>query len=111
MKTHRLLGVLLFAALLPAQPGRVMVGRLSTGATAAFRRSAAGEWGIEVTGGESPRIFATQPVRIEVFTSEQNVRQLASGYKSVESAGASVVARAEIAAGGGVTFRIEDHWS
>ena len=111
MKTHRLLAVLLLAGLLPAQQSRLVLGRLSTGSTAAFTRSGADEWGLEVAGGESPRIAEAQPVRLEVFTSEQNVRQLASGYKTVESAGGSMVARAEISAGSGVTFRVEDRWT
>ena len=109
-----LAGIVLLAALvavLPAQQNRLVLGRLSTGSTAAFVRSGSSAWGIEVTGGDSPRVSDAQPARFEVFGTEQDIRQVAAGYRVVDTTGGVVVARAEVAAGAGVTFQVEDRWS
>jgi hypothetical protein len=89
----------------------VDLGRLSTGSTASFVRTAEGEWGIEISGGTSPRLIQHKPARIEVFTDEENIHQLAAGYKTIEKTAAGVAAQAEIPYAEGVIFHIRDRWS
>jgi hypothetical protein len=84
---------------------------LQTGATVSFARSTAGEWGIEIAGAAAPRILQLKPARLEVFRAEDNIRQLAAGYKTVQKSAAGIDARAEIAYGEDVVFRVHDRWS
>ena len=90
---------------------RVDLGRLQTGATVSFVRGAAGEWGLEIAGGTTPRILQPKPAKLEVFRSEEDIRQLAAGYKTVQKAAAGIDARAEITYGENVVFRVNDRWS
>ena len=95
-----------------AQPAdRVELGRLPTGATVSFVRAAGGEWGIEIAGGTAPLIQQPKPAKLEVFRTEEDIRQLAAGYKTVEKSAYGIDARAEIAYGDKVVFRVQDRWS
>ena len=87
------------------------MGRLQTGATVSFVRAAGGEWGIEIAGGAAPRILQPKPARLEVFRTEEDIRQLAAGYKTVQKSDSGIDARAEIAYGENVVFRVQDRWS
>ena len=69
------------------------------------------EWGIEIAGGAAPRILQPKPARLEVFRTEEDIRQLAAGYKTVQKSAAGIDARAEIAYGDNVVFRVQDRWS
>ena len=80
-------------------------------ATVSFVGSTNGEWGIEIAGGAAPRIQQPKPARLEIFNSEQDIRPLAAGYKTVEKSAAGMDARAEIAYGGNVVFHVQDRWS
>jgi hypothetical protein len=103
---------LLFASALFAQQGpRLDLGRLQTGGTVSFVRAASGEWGIEIAGAAAPRILQPQPAKLEIFRTEDEIRQLAAGYKTVQKSGATVDARAEIPYGETVVFRVRDHWT
>ena len=35
-----------------------------------------GEWGIEIAGAAAPRIAQTKPARLEIFRTEDDIRQL-----------------------------------
>ena len=95
-----------------AQPSdRVDLGRLSTGATVSFVRGGSGEWGIEVRGTNVPRIQQPKPVRIEVFSAEDDIRPLVAGYQTVEKTAEGLDARSTIADRDGVSFRVQDRWS
>ncbi len=106
-----LLFVLCFSASLSAQPRRVELGKAQTGATVSFTRSTSGKWGLEITGGPAPSIRQSKPARIEVSPTEQETRELASGYKTLQKSAAGVDAVAEIPYGDKVIFRVQDHWS
>ncbi len=107
-----ILGLGLAGPALLAQPGgRVDLGRLQTGATVSFVRGAGDEWGIEITGSTAPRLLQPKPAKLEVFSTEEDIRQLAAGYKTVEKSAAGVDARAEIACSSNVVFRVQDRWS
>ncbi len=97
-------------ALFAQQGTRVELGRLQTGASVSFVRAAAGEWGIEIAGGEAPRILQTKPANLEVFRAENDIRQLSAGYKTVQKASAGIDGLAEIAYGESVGFRVQDNW-
>jgi hypothetical protein len=109
-----LLGLCLAGSALFAQQGtRVDLGRLQTGATVSFARSTAGEWGIEIAGAAAPRILQPKPAKLEVFRTEEDIRQLSAGYKTVQKSAAGIDARAEIACGESVVvvFRVQDRWN
>jgi hypothetical protein len=95
-----------------AQQGdRVVLGRLETGATVSFIRAAGGTWGIEISGGAAPRLTQQKPAQIEIFQGEENVRQIAAGYNSVQKQSDTVIARATVVGGGGAAFDVEDRWT
>jgi hypothetical protein len=107
-----LLGLCLTVSAAFAQQGdRVDLGRLQTGATVSFIRTEGGKWGIEIVGAVAPRILQTKPAKFEVFRAEDDIRQLDSGYKTIEKSAAEIDASAEIAYGEDVIFRVNDNWS
>ena len=128
-----LLGLCLAGPALFAQkPDRVDLGHLQTGATVSFVRAAEGGWGIEIaglrrvvvptvvgvqiatatqTGAVAPLIQQPKPARLEVFRAEEDILQLAAGYKTAQKWGTGIDARAEISYGSNVVFHIRDHWS
>src|SRR6185312_15109997 len=94
---HLLLFVLCFLASLSAQPGgQLELGRLQTGAIVSFVRSTSGEWGFEIAGGPVARISQPKPARLELSPTEEETRELASGYKTVRKSAAGIDAVAEI---------------
>ena len=93
------------------QGTRLNVGRLETGAMATFTRDAGGEWGIEIAGGPAPRVAQAKPARIEVYRADNDIEELAAGYKSVRKTAAGVDAEADVACGKDVMFHVHDKWS
>ena len=107
-----LLFALCFLASLSAQPsGRLELGRLQTGAIVSFVRSTSGEWGLEIAGGPVARISQPKPARLELSPTEEETRELATGYKTVRKSAAGIDALAEIPYGENVVFRVQDHWA
>jgi hypothetical protein len=92
------------------QSDQVNLGRLQTGATVSFIRSAQGQWGIEISSGSTPTFTQPKPAYIEVFKGQENVQQLATGYQSLRKESDAVVATAKITSGGEATFEVEDQW-
>ncbi len=93
------------------QAGRMDLGRLQTGATVSFTRALRGEWGIEIAGGPAPRILQPKPASIEVFRTNDDIRQLAAGYKTAQKSAAGIDAHAEIPYGENIVFRVNDRWT
>lgn len=107
-----LAAAVLAAAFLPADAApRVELGRLQTGAHVAFIKTSTGTWAMEIAGSAAPRIVQPAPARVEVYRNEQDIRPLAAGYKTVRKSATGIEARAEIADGGHVLFRVNDQWS
>ena len=107
-----LLGLCLAGPALLAQQGaRVDLGRLPTGATVSFVRAAGGEWGIEIAGAAAPLMQQPKPAMLELFRTEDDIRQLAAGYKTVAKSASGINARAEIAYGDNVVFSVQDRWT
>jgi hypothetical protein len=98
-------------ASLAQQGTRVDLGRLQTGATVSFVRAAGGEWGLEIAGAAAPLIQQPKPAQVEVFRTEDDIRPLAAGYKSVKKSASGIMAQAEIAYSNNVVFSVQDHWS
>ncbi len=99
------------SAALAQEGDRADLGRLQTGATVSFVRGAGGEWGIEIAGAAAPRILQPKPAKLEIFRTEEDIRQPAAGYKAVEKSDSGIDALAEITYGDNVVFRVRDHWS
>ena len=93
------------------QGNRVDLGRLQTGATVSFVRISGGEWCIEISGGTAPRLTQQKPAQIEIFQTEQDICDLAAGYKTVKQSASGINAHAEIASGDKVVFRVDDRWN
>lgn len=92
------------------QEDRLDLGRLQTGATVSFVRNGGGEWGIEISGGTIPRLMQSKPAKLEIFETEQDIRDLAAGYKTVKQSASGIDAYAEIAFGDKVVFQVDDRW-
>jgi hypothetical protein len=86
------------------------VGRLSTGAVMSFVRSPEGEWGIRIAG-TAPLLTQRKPAQIEVIGKDEIIHELAAGYKTVQQSASGISARAEIALGDDVVFRVQDRWT
>jgi hypothetical protein len=93
-----------------AGSANVVLGRLRTGATVSFTRTGAAGWGIEVAGAAAPRVAEARPARLQVFHSEDDIRELAAAYRTVQKMPAGIEARADIASGNGVVFHVVDQW-
>lgn len=89
---------------------RIELGRLATGPVVSFVRGPSGQWGVEING-PTLRLIQTQPARVEVFKTDDDIRQVAAGYKSVTREAGGVRALAELAYGPDVVFRMTDRWS
>ena len=107
-----LLFVLCFIASLSAQPsGQLELGRLQSGAIVSFVRSTSGEWGLEIAGGPVARISQPKPAKLELSPTEEETRELATGYKTVRKSASGIDTLAEIPYGENVVFRVQDHWA
>jgi len=93
------------------QSKQVNLGVLKTGAKVSFVRSAEGVWGIEIAGSAAPRILQTKPARLEIFQTEFDIRELATGYKTIQKSDSVIEALAEISYGDNVVFHVRDYWS
>jgi hypothetical protein len=102
---------LIVSAVLAQKDNRVELGRLQTGATISFILNADGEWGIEISGGITPRIKQSKPAQIKVYRTEDDIRELTSGYKTVSRSDSFINAMAEIVYRGNVVFHMQDRWS
>jgi hypothetical protein len=90
---------------------RIELGRLATGSIVTFVRGPSGQWGMEINGPKALRLIQTQPARVEVFKTDDDIRQIAAGYKAVSREADGVNALAELAYGSDVVFRMSDRWS
>ncbi|MGO9481100.1 MAG: hypothetical protein ACLP05_04900 [Candidatus Kryptoniota bacterium] len=107
-----MLGLCLAVSVASAQQGnRVDLGRLPTGAAVTFVRDPGGKWGIEISGGAAPRMMQPKPAKLETFQTEEGVRELAGGYKTIQQSDSGIDAYAEIAYDEDVVFHVEDLWS
>lgn len=102
---------LTISAAVAQQSDRAKLGKLESGESVLFVRTSGGEWGIECSGGTSPRLALQKPVHIEVFRAEEDIREFAVGYNTVQQSDSDIDARAEIAYGKEVVFRVRDLWS
>jgi hypothetical protein len=93
------------------QSDRMELGRLQSGGTVSFVRTEGGQWGIEISGGNTLKMIQQKPAQIELYRGQENLRQLANGYQSVEKQAQAVLATAKIAGEGAASFVVEDLWN
>ena len=94
-----------------AQQGEcVKLGKLKTGATVSFIKQPEGYWGIEISGGATPKIFQEKPVKIEINESEEKIIALSAGYKTIKKTDSEILCFAEIVHGREVKFNLSDEW-
>jgi len=104
--------ILLLGTTLPAiTQQQFTLGRVSTGAEILFTRSASGDWGVEVVGGLVPRIAQPKPAAIEVYRTNDDIRELSTGYKTLRRTATGIDAVAEVSGGQGVVFHVHDVWA
>jgi len=97
-------------AALTASAQTISLGHTPAGGEVVFARGAGGEWGMQITGGVSPRIAQPKPASIEVYNADNDIRDLSSGYKIVRRTAAGVDATADVSADNGVVFHVHDVW-
>jgi hypothetical protein len=90
--------------------GRVVLGHLANGATITFVRTESGGWGIEISGDAVSHLAQQKPAQVELYRAENDVRNLAAGYQTVQREAGDVVARAKISNEGKVAFAALDRW-
>src|SRR5271157_6528794 len=102
-----LAGVLSMTCTSPAQPtphpraagGRLVLGSLPSAATVSFVKSGNLGWGLEIAGTNALKLVQPQPMQIEVYRGDEDVRQFAAGYTSVDREAAGMVARGRVDGG------------
>ena len=94
----------------PQQGNRVELGKLQNGTTVSFLQNKDNNWGIKISGGTAPQIMQNKPVQIEIFQSEENIKELSSGYSSVKKTDSIIYATVEIKYGDNVVFQVKDNW-
>ncbi len=87
------------------------LGNLQSGSNISFVRDSNGYWGIEITGNTIPVLINRKPVQIEIYKSETDVAQIASGYQSVRKKKGALTAAAHLMGIDGAEFDVEDRWS
>lgn len=95
--------------MLSAQAESIKLGVLDSGASVSFVQGDNGEWGIDIEGGPAPRIAQSQPVQLEIHTSEAEILPLHAGYRSVEKTAEGITASARIDHGD-AAFWVTDRW-
>ena len=93
------------------QNDQVELGKLETGSTVSFVRTAKGTWGIEIFNGKTLYLMQKKPAQIEIFRGKKNVTELAVGYQSVQRKVNYILAKANVVSGGKTLFDIEDQWN
>lgn len=88
---------------------RESLGQLQTGSIVSFVKSN-NEWGVEIQGDHIPKIMQHLPVKIDIFVSNENTIELATGYKNIKKSDAGIYAYAEISYSKDIVFRVEDFW-
>ena len=58
---------------------RIKLDHLATGSITSFVRSPSGQWGIEIAGDQYATFLQPHPIQIELYQSNNDVRQLYTG--------------------------------
>ena len=90
--------------------GRLVLGQLDNGSSVAFVKADPG-WGIEIAGPRSARFSQQQPVWIELYRSDTDIKQLSVAYSSVRAQADGATAQVKVDGGNGVAFTVTDQWT
>lgn len=88
----------------------INLGNLDSGASVSFNRESDGNWSIQISGDSIASFSQYQPVHIEVFNGNENVMQIASGYKTVQKKSGMIIAKVLVSDSIGTEFDVEDQW-
>jgi hypothetical protein len=94
----------------PPDRTRIVLGRPISGTSIFLVRSAAG-WGIEIAGRHRARLSQANPVAVEFYRNESEIRNLAAGYTRIIRKPNGATASGVLDAGNGTKFFISDEWS
>lgn len=101
---------LLLATVIAKQEDQIVLGILKTDEKVSFIQNSDSNWGIVISGGKTPKLVQYNPVQIEVFQSKEDIKEMSSGYSSVEKTNSGINALADINFED-VVFQVEDTWS
>lgn len=102
--------LLLTLANLLAQHNEISLGKLNAGEKVSFIQYSESNWGIEISFGSAPKLIQKEPAQIDVFQSEEDIKELSTGYSSVKKADSNIDAVATIKYAN-VVFQVKDIWS
>jgi hypothetical protein len=118
MKTKQVLSSFLIAILsivtltaMAQKDNRIVPGQIANGQKVSFLKTSDGLWDIDISGKSSPAISQSKPAIIEVYQSDEDIRELNEGYKLVRQVSKGIEAKAEIFYNDKVSFQITDQWS
>jgi hypothetical protein len=98
------------AQVLANSSGRRQLGRLANGETVTFVRAASGDWGVELSIRSGALLSQPKPAQIEIYRGDENVRDFAAGYESVQSETGGLIAKAKVTCDADAAFAVEDIW-
>ena len=101
---------LAISATFAQQSDQVDLGQLQNGATVSFVRIGSGDWGIEISGGNTLKMIQQKPAQIEIFRGQENVQQLSAGYQFLKKEADVILATAKVGGEDTTTFVVEDLW-
>ena len=118
MITQVLFGALVLLSIVPVATAKVhansssrrQLGRLANGANVTFVRASSGDWGIEISIRSGALLSQETPAQIEVYRGDENVRDFAAGYQSVQEETGGLVAKAKVTCDSDAAFAVEDRW-
>jgi len=88
----------------------ISLGHMDSGAEVVFKRTG-NEWGIEIAGGAVSKISQPKPARIEIYRSENDIRQVTSGYSNIKNTPAGLEAAADLRNDDKTVFHVHDLWT
>lgn len=91
------------------QQNRINLGKLEHGENVSFVK-AKELWGIEITGAQTPLIFQSKPVNIELLSPQEEIQSILTGYDKITKTAGGVTALSTIKSGP-VAFYVKDSWS
>ena len=91
--------------------GEAVIASVPSGAKAALVQTPGGSWGVRVAGNGLQTLLQPKPVRLEFYIPEEQPRVMDMPYSSVVRSKGGYLATAEISAGYGVYFSVNDLWT
>jgi hypothetical protein len=118
MIMRALFGAFVLLSIVHAAPAQVhansssrrQLGLLANGAAVTFVRAGSGDWGIEISIRPGALLSQETPAQIEFYRGDEDVRDFAAGYQSVQKDTNGLIAKANVSCDGDAAFAVEDKW-